>query len=434
MNFTTTLNAPRPNGIEYLPVIRVCPTGISTGDQRTRCFPDTISESDVTDWVTSIPGTHWFIGNEPDRPDHLLTGQDATEPALYAQHYHDLYQIIKAADPTASVLAGSIVQPTEVRIKYLDLILAAYREQYGAPMPVDGWSIHNYVLNERSCDHFSVYECWGADIPPGVSDISGLVIDAQQNDDFSLFVAQIERFRAWMAQNGYRNTPLFLSEFGVLMPEGIGFDPDFTPARVNTFMNKTFDYLRSKTDAAVGYPADGNRLVQRFSWYSTTDNNFNGRLFEPDTKQLTAIGTNFANYVAPIALEADFYPIRLSTQPTIPMSSGDPISVTLQADIANSGNTLTAYDVRVQFYQGDPEDGGVQIGSDQIVSLAGCGDTQTASVIWETAPVGVTPIYVKVSPVNPATAPESSEAGANNVSMYSLSVGTETTYLPLIDR
>lgn len=433
MNFETTLNAPRPGGIDYLPVIRLCATGVDVGDLRGQCYPDKVTSATVTNWVKSVPGAEWFIGNEPDRPDHVLAGQDAVTPEDYAQYYHELYHLIKAADPSAKVLAGSIVQPTEVRLKYLDLVLDAYKERYGNYMPVDGWSIHNYILNEKSCDHFPRFECWGAEIPPGVSDVSGLIIDVQQNDDFSLFVSQIERFRLWMAQNGYRTTPLYLSEFGVLMPAGV-FMPDFDAARVNRFMTKTFDYLRTETNDSTGYPADGNRLVQRFSWYSTTDNTFNGRLFEVDTKQLTNTGSHFASYVAPIPLEADFYPLNLSYSPSAAVSNSSALSVTLQATIANSGNTLAAYDVRVQFYQGDPNNGGMQIGADQVVSIAGCGDTQTVSVVFENAPLDLTPIYVVVAPVNAGTTPEPQPARANNVKMFLLLAGGEKSYLPQVSR
>ena len=35
------------------------------------------------------------------------------------------------------------------------------------PMPVDGWSIHNFILPEVNCDFFPE-NCWGADVPPGI--------------------------------------------------------------------------------------------------------------------------------------------------------------------------------------------------------------------------------------------------------------------------
>lgn len=45
------------------------------------------------------------------------------EPHIYAAAYHALYYLIKQADPTARVIAGTIVQPTPLRLRYLDMVL-----------------------------------------------------------------------------------------------------------------------------------------------------------------------------------------------------------------------------------------------------------------------------------------------------------------------
>ena len=237
------------------------------------------SGSDLIAAINANPGADRFVGNEPDRRKF----QDDMPPALYAIAYHEVYWKIKNIDPTAKIFAGSIVQPTPLRLKYLDLILKNYLEKYGMSMPVDGWSIHNFILNEASCDFYKTPEglpdttvCWGAEIPPDLTEIDGLRLSVDDNDSMALFKEQIVRFRRWMADRGYSNTPLYLSEYGVLMPPEFGFPP----SRVNTFMTTTFDYLLNTVDPAIGYPADNHRLVQRLSWYSTTDTSFNGYLFE----------------------------------------------------------------------------------------------------------------------------------------------------------
>jgi hypothetical protein len=429
MNFGANTNPPRPGGMHYTPVIRLCPSDLTPQELRYSCYPSTFSAEQIRLRVLANPGSDWLIGNEPDRPDHKLTGQDAVMPDDYARYYHELYTLIKETDSSARLFAGSIVQPTPVRLKYLDLILKAYREQWGGPMPVDGWNIHNYILNEKSCRHYPSWECWGADIPPGVDDTSGLIIDAQQNDDFELFTKQMVTFRAWMAQNGYRNTPLYLSEYGVLMPQGAGFDPDFDDERVNKFMSLTFHYLLTTVDAATGYPADGNRLVQRFSWYSTTDSAFNGRLFDPDTKQMTPIGSHFADYTAPIALETDYYP--LSVYSTSAVSAGEPTTVTVKARIANSGNTQATYPASVRFYVGDPASGGEPIGAEQVVSLQGCGETQTVEAEWPNAPTGSHQIYVTVTAMNTSVA-ETNQI--NNTDSGLVIVDPKQLFAPLISR
>jgi hypothetical protein len=90
----------------------------------------------------------WLPVNEPNTPY-----QDNLEPHVYAEAYHDLYHAIKAADPTARIANGGIVQVTPARLLYLGMVLDGYAERYGQAMPVDVWNIHVYVLQERSCDY-----------------------------------------------------------------------------------------------------------------------------------------------------------------------------------------------------------------------------------------------------------------------------------------
>lgn len=412
----------RPGGIEYHPLITLQQTGPES-------YTASPSGAGLDAAIAANPGAVWYIGNEPDRRVY----QNDMEPQVYARAYHDLYTYIKAADPTARIFAGSIVQPTPLRLKYLDLVLEAYRTLYGEQMPVDGWSIHNFILNEASCDHFPPSQCWGAEIPPGLDDKEGLRVDVQDNDNFTLFVEQIERFRRWTTERGYQGAPVYLSEYGVLMPAGWGFIPDFTPERVNAFMNKTFDYLLSATDPVHGDPNDGYRLIQRFSWFSTDDTQFNGRLFEPDTKARTAIGDNYAAYTAQIAEKADFYISRVVTDPSGPISPLEPVTLTLQATVANSGNTQAAYQVVVRFYDGNPEAGGQQIGADRTVSLAGCGDNRTATVTWPAVPPGVHLVWVRVTPVD-GDAPEQDADKANNTFVRTVLVADNGLYLPVIQR
>ena len=260
-----------PNGAQYTPVIILRET--SPGN-----YTSIPSGAALDAAIAANPGADWIIGNEPDR----IEIQDDMLPDSYAHAYHDLYDTIKSQDPTARIFAGAIVQPTDLRLQYLDLVLQAYVSRYGDAMPVDGWAIHNFILNERSCKHYQDPNlCWGADIPPGIDAIDGLVIentrdDLQKTIDINLFKQQIERFRRWMFARGYTNKPLYLSEYGILMPEDYGFPVD----KVNAYMNDSFNYLLTKTDPQLGYFPDGNRLVQRFSWYSTIDINFNGSLFQ----------------------------------------------------------------------------------------------------------------------------------------------------------
>lgn len=414
----------RPNGIQYAPMIRLEQTGAST-------YRYTPNGTTLKNVIAGNPGTFWLIGNEPDRRLY----QDDMEPALYAAAYHELYSLIKKTDPTAKILAGSIVQPTPLRMQYLDLVLKSYQAQFNAWMPVDAWSIHNFILNEASCDHYGNPEiCWGAEIPPGITATDGLRITVDDNDRFDLFVEQIVRFRQWMASRGYRDTPLYLTEYGVLMPADYGF-PE---SRVNTFMNKTFDYLLNTTDPTIGYPADNNRLVQRLSWYSTNDSvSFNGYLFEeipgqPGTYQSSLMGQNYANYTKNVTDAVDLFPVSVAINPPAPPTFQSPVTLTVSAMIANSGNNLVPVTTTVRFYDGDPQNGGQQIGNDQTVSLAGCGGTATAQVTWKNVTAGDYTVFAVVDPTNQLAEPDSGEA--NNTKQKSLFFTNSSVYLPIMSR
>jgi hypothetical protein len=238
-------------------------------------------------WVAASPGMVWQIGNEPD-----VIWQSNCTPEQYARVYHQLYTLIKSVDPTARVAAGVVSQPTPLRLQYLDLVLAAYQNLAGTPMPVDIWSVHNSILREERGS-------WGVDIPPGLGADTGQLYEIEDNDRLDIFQRQLIDFRVWMRDRGYQDRPLYLTEFSILMPAEYGFPPD----RVVAFMTGAFDYLLSAADGSLGYPADGNRLVQRWAWYSVADLDEpdhypTGNLFDPVTKEMTAVGRAFADYLA----------------------------------------------------------------------------------------------------------------------------------------
>jgi hypothetical protein len=237
--------------------------------------------------VAAVPGAVWQIGNEPD-----VIWQSNCTPEQYARVYHQLYTLIKGADPTARVAAGSVSQPTPLRLQYLDLVLAAYQNLVGAPMPVDIWAVHNSILREERGS-------WGVDIPPGIGANVGRLYEIGDNDRLDIFQQQLIDFRVWMRDRGYQDRPVYLTEFSILMPAEYGFPPE----RVIAFMTGAFDYLLLAADGGLGYPADGHRLVQRWAWYSVADTSEwghypTGNLFDPVTKEMTAVGRAFAAYVA----------------------------------------------------------------------------------------------------------------------------------------
>ena len=245
------------------------------------------SQEAVERYAKAQPGTLWLIGNEPDAP-----AQDCVTPAKYAQLYHQWYYIIKAADPSAKVGIGGVVQATPLRLQYLDMILESYQSQYGGMIPVDVWNVHGFILQEKANDY-------GCQVPCGLSAEQGMLYEIDDHDSMTIFKQQIVRFRQWMKDQGERNKPLIVSEYGILFPIQLGYDE----ARVERFMIATFDYFRTATSTTLGYPGDGNKLVQAWAWYSLDHKNFEGyesysHLFDPDTKGITPLGRAYGDYTA----------------------------------------------------------------------------------------------------------------------------------------
>ena len=245
-----------------------------------------VSQSDLAslrEIAASHPGRLWLVGNEPD----VIWQLNAT-PEEYARLYRDVYEAIKGADPTSQVAIGATSQVTPLRLRYLDEILAAYSRIYSEPMPVDVWNIHLAVLREER-------GTWGVDIPPGMPDDEGTLYQIEDNGEIEILKEQVVAFRRWMAERGLRDKPLIVTEFSVLMPPEYGFPVE----RVESFMVAAFDYLMTATDEDTGYPPDGNRLVQRWAWYSVADSVYaTGNLFDPETRQITPLGEAFAAYAA----------------------------------------------------------------------------------------------------------------------------------------
>jgi len=262
--------------MEYAQTIRLSESGYA------------VSQEAIETHARARPGTLWLIGNEPDAP-----AQDCVTPQTYAQLYHELYNIIKGADPTAKIAIGGVVQATPLRLQYLDMILDEYETLYGVKIPVDVWNVHGFILQEKKDD-------WGCQIPCGIEGVDqGMLYTVDDHDNMTIFNQQIRDFRKWMKDHGERNKPLIVTEYGILMPTDLGFDEP----RVEAFMLATFDYLLNTKVSGLGYPADENRLVQAWAWYSLDDDHFEGHdsrshLFNPTTKQLTALGRAYRDYTS----------------------------------------------------------------------------------------------------------------------------------------
>jgi hypothetical protein len=269
LDWSAGSNRYRSEEVAYMPMIRLQNGKIQPGGQALLAAVD------------AQPGALWLIGNEPD-----VKWQDNVTAEAYAQTYHDLYIQLKARDPTCQVAIGGISQPTPLRLRYLDQILEAYQARYGEPMPVEVWNVHNFILREER-------DSWGVEIPPGMPDQTGRLREIADHDDLAIFRRQIVDFRRWMKERGQQNKPLIVTEYGILMPADYGFPPE----KVKQFMLATFDYFNSATDPALGYPADGYRLVQRWCWFSLVAERYpTGNLVDAASGKLTPLGRAFRSY------------------------------------------------------------------------------------------------------------------------------------------
>lgn len=305
LDWTVRADPLTPQGMEYIQLVRMhqnLTCDIGTTPDRTECpyevphdYTTRPSFSTIAAVAAAQPGSLWLLGNEMDRRDWIGGYQDEMLPELYAVAYHDLYTLIKEADPTAKVAIGGMIQATPLRLEYLTKAWDEYQRLYGEPMPVDVWNIHGFILPE-------IPGVAGADIPPGSDATIGTNVEGPAiHLDMDIFVSQIEAFRQWMKAHGQQEKPLIVSEYGALYhnTDIVGEDFAEDPQVVIDFMIGTFDYFLNTKDCELGYVADDCRLVQRWVWYSLDDiQGFNpyGRLFDPDTLEITPTGEAFRTF------------------------------------------------------------------------------------------------------------------------------------------
>ncbi|CAN5424741.1 hypothetical protein BH10CHL1_BH10CHL1_06970 [soil metagenome] len=333
LDYTFRTTPAHPNNMQYVQMIR-------TNLWHSQSFTQTVGAA-----IAANLGALWIVGNEPDR-----AGQDGLTPDQYAMFYHDIYTFIKQRDPTSRVAVGAVVQGTPIRLHYLTLVLDEYQQRYGSPLPTDVWTVHGFILPECNKEG-----CWGASIPPGLEafEDEGIQYTVGDHNNLEIFEQHIVAFRQWMADHGYHEKPLIVSEYGILLSPLHGFPY----SAVRKFMLGTFDYFLNTVDNTLGYPADENRLVQSWSWFSlnspaydiNTGLGFNGNLFDPNTKQLEPLGQDFATCTANLTKEyVDLSLTDLQVMPAMVLTTNTS-TVTVQANLINNGG-IAAQQVTVQLW------------------------------------------------------------------------------------
>jgi hypothetical protein len=379
-------------------------------------------------------GQVWMVGNEPDRP----YSQDDVMPDMYAQIYHEAYWFIKGIDPTAKVAIGAVVQPTPLRLQYLDMVLQAYRAKYGTRMPVDVWNTHSYIIQENRLSP-------GADIPPGITATKGMQYTLADHLDINIYAGQIRSLRTWMKDRGYQNVPLISTEYGALYPKWY-LDNQFTPTtqiNINNFIANAINHMNTQKDLSIGYPADDYRLIQQIALYSLDDDgvlpddppdpeyfrwgSFLFRSSPPYTR--TATGDGFVATAQSIAPSVDWLVSQPGTVPgSLIVSPAETISPTIQVMVSNAGNVRTSAGAVVTFT--DVTSGlNVVIDSVSVPPLGGCGSTQSASVVWPNLTTGLHRVRIEVD----SSVALSEPSTTNNVLTTTVFVGTSGIYLPVIN-
>ncbi len=431
--------------------------------------------------VSSNPGNFWLIGNEVDVNNYV---QDNTMPQVYARAYHDIYQYIKQVDPTAKVAIAGLSMMTPGRLQYLSIVWDTYRSLYGEVMPVDIWNMHLYILEERNLADPLQYgdgkialgtdpalakltsagfadRCpalGAADIP--ANDPRPDVYCRSEHDSVRIFRDQIYAMRNWMKERGQQNKPLIISEFGLLYPyvldnNGQYFLKDehgqpFDPTRVTKYLRDTITFLETAKDPNLGYPADGNRLVQQWLWYSIVTgpetSGGSSNLISWDTFQslpggdpaaLTMMGQayqqaanasdNWTNLIGGVAQNV----VTLAR-------SNNQGAALLTATFRNSGTLSVISPIKVTFYRDQAltqEIGSAVYDPNTRGAVSGCTwdgrNSEHVSIMWNNLPVGAHSYWAKIDTLNAVTETQETD---NVTTRGTVTVKPNGTFIPLTSR
>jgi hypothetical protein len=399
-------NPSLPEGVEYIRVLRL----------RDDLYPETLAN--LPAWVKANPGSVWVVGNEPDT---TYENQDALLPEVYADRYYELATLFRQLDRSAQIGFGPVVQPTPIRIRYLqrawDRLVIDAGSTKAASQLVDIWTPHAFILNEDT----RFYNNWGTGVPPGfeTDHDDAFIIDIDHlyyTYSIDIFEPRISAFREWMASIGEREKPLWITEYGSLLPP---MDPPPPPPPdppidyvnvsdedTTAFMLDTFEFMLETSDAQSGMPADGNQLVQRWFWYSLNDHryHFGGSLYNPDSPDfgppVTLVGDSFIAYQADHLLEPDLYPSDLAVAAMSYNQDRTLVNYRLEITIDNS-QFYDASCAKLEVYDGDPDSGGSLIlGPLPASAIKADYGTGKAIVYWtEVQPLSEHKLCITVDPI-----------------------------------
>lgn len=321
--------------------------------------------------LAKTPGAFWIIGNEPDSE---VRYQDHISAESYAARYYELASIIRQHDSTARIGFGPIIQPTQIRITYLQKVLDRLVKLAGSRSKalglIDVYTIHAFILNEEQIYNSSGQAVsWGAGLPigydsswgaPEIIRINGEANETWKTHSIDIFKQRIIRFREWMKAQGEQNKPLWITEYGSLFPSTGGSYLYVSDQDTIAFMEQSFEFVLGTKDKKLGYAGDEDRLVQHLLWYSLNEVRwrFGGSLFDPANKTQTVVGERFVSYNPPISM-VPFGQVDVMILPQAPLVTPGGLGSTpgaqnyriaVRASNAISSDRQTA--VQVDLYEG----------------------------------------------------------------------------------
>jgi len=365
-----------PGYMTHLKVLRV----------RDDYFPQHLAN--LPGWLASYPGSFWVIGNEPDT---YHGNQDNNTPEEYAVRFYQMATAIRNNDSSARIGFAPLVQPTPLRLRYLDRVLDRLDDSDLAGSPaaardlIDVYTPHMFILNEQA-------NSWGAGIPPGFENdhADAMVLsDPEDTHNIEIFKSLARNFRQWLKNNDEQEKPVWITEFGSLLPP---LDPPGGPDHYNVSDTVTRDYMLAAfsyllgpegRDFNTGLPADDYRLVQRAYWYSLNEYRwkFGGALFDSTSYQLSLVGEGFRDY-NPLGLvqaqNPDVYPVSGEVLP-FKYSHGSAKSRVDYLVRVQIGNHVS-YELLTQVEVSLKVDGNLV--DTQPGVLARCGGIGFANLIW----------------------------------------------------
>jgi hypothetical protein len=229
------------------------------GHQRAYLVRPAFARQELLQAMRDRPRSWWFVGNEPNDPF-----QDNLSPAAYAAFYH---QVVLTAQRSGSPIWLTPAGIANADWHWAEAFRTSYRQQFGRYPPVDGWNIHNYILEP----------------------------DASQLD-VQTFRQRVLAFREWMARSGEGAKPLFLTEFGALFGDASSgaqgpYQREDTPEEIIAFMDDVVSWMAAGDD------------VQAWAWFANdTRGQFHGDLFAAPG-ELSIFGQAYIDTVQAYCLE-----------------------------------------------------------------------------------------------------------------------------------